>query len=202
MSDTRKLLRFGDDDPRCAKCGTRDRRVLCRVPHGKSTIILCRNCRGRRKPLSPKAVARKLERFRADGYFEPVCVICYEPNLQILERDHAANAANSDLVEPLCSNHHAIKSYLAETGPMAALRLRDPRRSALAFEAAFDFGVAAIFGTMAAVDGNEHVARAVFFGFIAAALVAWGVWNLSADDYFLDTLGPGYDRAILAPVPR
>ncbi len=31
MSDTKKLLRFGTDDPRCAKCGNDDRRALCRA---------------------------------------------------------------------------------------------------------------------------------------------------------------------------
>jgi hypothetical protein len=202
MSDTKKLLRMGSDAPRCATCGNDDRRLLCRIPQGRRSLILCRNCRAQRKPHRPKAVAQKAKRFRDQGYYRPACVICEHPVLQVLELDHVANAANSDLVAPLCANHHAIKSYQAEGGPMAALRTRDPRRSALAFEAAFDFGLAAIFGTMAAVDGNEHIARAVFFGLVAAALVAWGVWNLSADDYFARVLGPGYDRAIPAPVPR
>jgi TRAP-type C4-dicarboxylate transport system permease small subunit len=55
---------------------------------------------------------------------------------------------------------------------------------------------------MAAADSGEHAARAVFFGLVAAALVVWGCWNLSADDYFQEILGTGYDRAIPAPVPR
>ena len=202
MSDTKKLLRMGSDTPRCGQCRNDDRRLLCRVIRGPRTVILCRNCRALRRPLAPKAAAQKAKRFRDEGYFKPACVVCDVPVLQVLELDHVANAANSDLVAPLCANHHAIKSYLAESGPMATLRTRDPQRSALAFQAAFDFGLAAIFGTIAAVSGSEHVARAVFCGLVAAALVAWGVWNLSADDYFEGVLGPGYDRAIPAPVPR
>jgi hypothetical protein len=202
MSDTKKLLRLGSDRPRCVTCGNGDQRLLCRIAQGRRSVIVCRNCRALRTALSPKAAAQKVRRFRDEGYYQPACVVCDDPVLQVLELDHTANAANSDLVAPLCANHHAIKSYQAESGPMAALRGRDPRRSALAFEAAFDFGLAAIFGTMAALDGNEHVARAVFLGLVAAALVAWGVWNLSADDYLVRVLGPGYDCAITAPVPR
>jgi hypothetical protein len=189
MSDTKKLLRMGSDAPRCGKCGSEDRRLLCRAKQDTCTVIRCRNCRALRKPLAPKAAAQKAQRFQDEGYYEPACVICEHPVLQVLELDHVANAANSDLVAPLCANHHAIKSYLAESGPMTALRFRDPRRSALAFEAAFDFGLAAIFGTMAAVDRSENMARAVFCGLIAAALVVWGVWSLSADDYFERVLG-------------
>jgi hypothetical protein len=202
MSDTKKLLRLGSDRPRCARCGNEDRRLLCRIARGRCSQIVCRNCRALRRALPPKAAAQRARRFRDEGYYQPACVICEDPALQVLELDHTANAANSDLVAPLCANHHAIKSYEAESGPMAPLRGRDPRRSALAFEAAFDFGLAAIFGMMAAADGNEHVARAVFLGLVAAALVAWGVWNLSADDYLVRVLGPGYDYAIPAAVPR
>lgn len=203
FNDTKKLLRFRTDRPQCQKCGLTDWRQLCNVAikqNGGKTI-LCRNCLAKQKTPSEKALLRKAKRFRDAGYFEPACVVCLEP-LQILEYDHLDGRANSDLAEPLCPNHHAIKSYMAESGPMATLRVGDPARTALAFEAAFDFGLASMLGIMAAADSGDHTARAVFFGFVAAALFAWGCWNLSADRYFIDLLGPSYDRAIPATVPR
>lgn len=205
MTDTKKLLRFGTDEPRCAKCGSTDWRALCQIPARKSqnAKILCRNCRTKTQPSrSVRSIAWKMREYEQAGYFEPACVICHEPSQQILELDHLAGKANSIFTEPLCANHHAIKSYAAEHGPMAKLRHYDPKRTALAFEAAFDFGLAAILGGMAAVDGGEHVARAIFLGLAAAALAAWGIWNLAADDYFANVLGPGYDRGILATVPQ
>jgi hypothetical protein len=203
MNDTKKLLRFGTDDPRCAKCGLADRRSLCRVQQGRRSVILCRNCRALRKPLSPKAAAQKAKRFEDEGYYRPACVVCEHPVLQVLELDHLANEANSAVVEPLCTNHHAVKSYVAESGPMAALRLRDPQRSALVLQAAFEFGLGAVLGMWAVWDGmHEETARSVFLGVAAGMLIAWALWNLSADEYFENTFGPGYDRAIAAAVPR
>jgi uncharacterized membrane protein YiaA len=200
---TKKLLRFGTDAPRCAKCPSTDTRTLCRVKQaGKAELILCRNCNAKRKAPSAKATARKVKRLEDAGYYEAVCVICSDPNVQILELDHMGNEANSALSEPLCANHHAIKSYMAESGPMAALRLRDPDRTALALEAAFDFGLATILGMMAISDGTDSASRAVFFAAVALALVAWGLWNLSADTHFKNVLGPAYDRAIPAEIPR
>ena len=203
MSDTKKLLRLGSDQPRCADCGTDDYRTHCRVRRGKRRLlIICRSCHAKRKRLSPRAAAQKAARFGAAGYVQPACVICTEPALRLLELDHLAGDANSKLTEPLCAKHHAIKSYEAEHGLMAALRLRDPQRSALLLQAAFEFGLAAILGMMAAVEGADNVSRAVFFGAVAVALAAWAAWNISADSYFEARLGPGYDRAIPATVPR
>jgi hypothetical protein len=202
-SDTKKLLRFGTDDPRCAKCGTNDYRLLCNVPRGKRTIILCRNCKALRKPRSAKAESRKAKRLADAGYFEPTCVVCYEPTLQVLEIDHLSGIANSDVTEPLCANHHAIKSYMAETGPMAVLRLRDPERSALLLQAAFEFGIGSILGMFAIWDGaHGETARCIFLGVSSGILIAWALWNVSADSHFETILGPGYDRAIPASVPR
>jgi hypothetical protein len=202
-SRTRKLLRFGTDAPRCSKCPCTDTRVLCRVKRpGKADVILCRSCNAKGKSPSAKATARKVKRFEDAGYYKVVCVICSDPNVQVLELDHMANETNSSLVEPLCANHHGIKSHAAESGPMAVLRLRDPDRTALALEAAFDFGLAVILGMMAASDGTENASRAAFFGVVALALVAWGFWNLAADTHFRNVLGPAYDRAIPAEIPR
>lgn len=199
---TRKLLRFGTDAPRCSKCPCTDTRVLCRVKRpGKADVILCRSCNAKGKSPSAKATARKVKRFEDAGYYKAVCVVCSDPNVQVLELDHMANKANSALSEPLCANHHAIKSHVAESGLMAVLRLRDPDRTALALEAAFDFGLATILGMMAA-DGSENASRAVFFAAIALALVAWGLWNIAADEHFKNVLGPAYDRAIPAEIPR
>jgi hypothetical protein len=202
-SDTKKLLRFGCDNPQCVKCGSTDRRSLCSVAQSGKTEFICRNCRAQHKPSSPKATTRKAKRFEDEGYHKPACVVCNHPFLQVLELDHVAHAANGDLVAPLCANCHAFKSYLAEAEPMAALRLRDPRRSALVLQAAFEMGFGAILGMIAAWDGmRNETARSIFLGVGSALLFAWALWNLAADDYFEGLLGPGYDRAIPAPVPR
>lgn len=202
---TKKLLRFGTDRPRCARCKTPDERVLCRIaaPGKLSPLILCHNCKGKRGKLSPDASARKAHRFAAAGYFNPVCVICAEPMLQILEGDHVAHAANSDFIAPLCGNHHAIKSHMAETGPMAPLRSRDPERRALVVQAAFEFSLAAILAMFAVWEGaDEETARAIFFGVASAGLFAWATWNLAADEYFAVAYGLDYDRVVPLPVPR
>jgi hypothetical protein len=198
---TKKLLRFGTDCPKCAKCGRSDDRYLGRM---KATgWMICRNCRAKRKPLSTKAAAQKASRFSDAGYSKAACVICEDASLQVLELDHIAGEANSSFVEPLCANHHAIKSHMAESGPMAALRLRDPDRSALALQAAFELGLSAILGMFAVWDGmREETARSVFLGVAAAVLVAWAIWNLAADAHFEKVLGAGYDRAIAAEVPQ
>jgi hypothetical protein len=202
-SSTKKLLRFGTDAPQCTDCPSTDTRSLCRIKQqGKADLVLCRSCNGKRKSLTAKAAARKVKRFEDAGYYKPVCVICSEPNLQVLELDHLAGAANSALVEPLCANHHAIKSHTAESGPIAVLRLRDPDRMALAVEAIFDFGLAAILGIMAASDSGENASRSAFFAVVPLALVAWGIWNIAADTYFKGVLGLTCDRAILAEIPR
>jgi hypothetical protein len=203
--DTKKLLRFGTDHPRCERCKTDDYRVLCRVarPGKASQTIICHNCRDRLGKLSPKACATKARRFADAGYPDPACVICGEPTLQILERDHVAHVANSEFIAPLCGNHHAIKSYWAENGPMAALRLRDPDRRALVLQAAFEFGLAAILAMFAVWEGaNEETARCIFFGVASAGLFAWATWNIAADEYFAGTYGLDYDRGVPLAVPR
>jgi hypothetical protein len=201
-SRTKKLLRFGTDNPKCADCKSPDTRILCRIERsGERDLILCHSCKAKRKPPSAKATVRKINRFKEARYFEPTCVICSDPNVQVLELDHLAGKANSGLVEPLCANHHGIKSYMAESGPMAALRQRDPDRTALEFEAAFDFGLAAILGMLAA-DGAENASRAMLFAAVALLLVAWGLWNVAADAHFKSVLGPRYDLAIPAEIPR
>lgn len=204
MNDTKKLLRFGTDSPKCEICGTDDFRVLCRRRGtGKSPRAVCRKCLARRKAVSARAATQKARRFQAAGYASPACVVCGEPTLKLLELDHLAGAANADIIEPLCANCHAIKSHAAETGAMAALRLRDPNRSALQLQAAFEFGLAAVLGMFAVWDGaRAETARSVFFGVAAGALVAWALWNLAADSHFACMWGPGYDRAVPAAVPR
>lgn len=204
MSDTKKLLRLGSDAPCCAKCLVADIRQLCRMQDSKhGSLILCRNCRAERKQLSPSAAAQRIRRCAAAGYEHAACVVCAEPALKLLELDHLAGAANSDRLQPLCANHHAVKSYMAETGPMAALRLRDPQRSALLLQAAFEMGLGAMLAMFAAWDGvHGEAARAIFLGVCSGLLFAWAAWNVSADSYFEGALGPGYDRAIAAAVPR
>jgi hypothetical protein len=205
VATVKKLLRFGTDRLQCAKCKTTDERVLCRIasPGKASQTILCHNCKGKRRKLSPKASTQKARRLADVGYPDPSCVICGEPTLQILERDHVAHAANSEFIAPLCGNHHAIKSHVAETGPMAALRLRDPERRALVLQAAFEFGLAAILALFAVWEGaNEETARAVFFGVASAGLFAWATWNIAADEYFAGAYGLDYDRGVPLPVPR
>jgi hypothetical protein len=201
MSDTKKLLRLGSAAPCCERCGTTEIATLCRVakPGEASYAILCRNCKGRAKNVTPKASAQKAWRFQAAGYVEPACVVCNDDALRILELDHVANEANSDLVAPLCANHHAVKSHGAETGPMAALRLRDPARRALVIQAAFEFGGAGILAMVAAWDGARgEAARATIFALLSAWLIAWGVWNIAADAQLASVHGDDYGRALPA----
>jgi hypothetical protein len=204
MSDTKKLLRLGSAEPRCERCGITEIAMLCRVPGpGKAShAILCRNCRARAKNVTAKALEQKARRFEAAGYLKPRCVVCNDGTLQILELDHVANEANSDLLAPLCANHHAVKSHGAETGPMAALRLRDPARRALVVQAAYQLGGAAILTMMAACDGARgEAARAVFLALFAVGLGAWGVWNIAADTRLASAHGDDYDRTLpAAPV--
>jgi hypothetical protein len=205
MSDTKKLLRFGTDRPQCSKCKCKDLRSLCNVPAsgGRRAAILCRNCLAQRRRPSGTSARQKTKVLKEAGYDKPACVVCNDPTLLILELDHLSGKANSTLVEPLCAMHHAIKSYQAETGPMAPLRRRDPGRSALALQAAFELGLGAVLGMFAVWDGmHEETARCIFLGVASAALIAWAGWNLAADAHFQHLLGPGYDRAIAAEVPR
>jgi hypothetical protein len=203
-SNTKKLLRFGTDSPQCGDCNrSGDVRLLCRVKReGKPDLILCRNCKAKRTRPSPQATDKKANLFKEAGFNGPACIICNEPNLQVLELDHLAGEANSTFVEPLCANHHAVKSDSAESGAVAALRLRDPERTALAVEAAFDFGLASILAMMAVSDGTENASRGIFFAAVALLLVAWGLWNTAADSHFKSLLGPTYDLAIPAEIPR
>lgn len=201
---TRKLLRFGTDNPRCAVCKLDDARLLCSIESpGKPNRILCANCKSKTKQLSAKSAAQKARRFENAGYFKLACIICNDPTLQILELDHVAHVANSSFVAPLCANHHAIKSFLAGIGPMAALRLRDPERSALQLQAAFEFGLGLVLSMFAIVDGlRDETARSVCFGVAAGLLFGWALWNVAADKHFENVLGRGYDRAIPAAIPR
>lgn len=201
---TKKLLRLRTDQPFCIYCGMTDPRCLFRSGDSFDSMLRCRNCEAERHAVSSEALEHKLARFAVDGYPNPTCVVCGESDLRALERDHLAGEANSTFVEPLCLNCHAIKSDDAEDEPMASLRLRDPARSALALQAAFDIGLAAVLGLYGLAAGNEEggAARAAFFALAALALVAWAIWNLSADEYLTQTLGPGYDKAINAEVPR
>jgi hypothetical protein len=201
MSNTKKLLRFGSAEPSCERCGTTEIAMLCRVtdPGKASQSILCRNCKGLAKMITPKALAQKARRFEAVGYSQPACVICNDDTLQILELDHVANEANSDFLAPLCANHHAVKSHGAETGPMAALRLRDPARRALVLQAACEFGIGAILAMVAAWDGSRgEMARALLLGAASAGLMAWGAWNIAADARLADAHGDDYDRTLPA----
>ncbi len=191
-NDTKKLLRLGTDRPRCASCRTDDFRQLCSVHDARGRRrILCRNCRAKHKRLSAAAAARKRRQFAADGYEQPACVVCGEPALQLLERDHLTGAANSGSTEPLCANHHAIKSYMAEHGLMAALRLRDPERSALLLQAAFEFGLGAMLGMFAVGTARTERRHAASSWVASVLLFAWAAWNVSADCVLRGCTGTG-----------
>jgi hypothetical protein len=147
-------------------------------------------------------MARKRKQFCDAGFAMPMCVVCRESDLCALELDHIAGRANSTQLVALCANCHAIKSDMAEDAPMAALRHADANRSALALQAAFELGLAAILSLFGAVELRDGEAgRVVFFGIAAAVLIAWAIWNLCADEHFTEILGPGYDKAIAAVVP-
>jgi hypothetical protein len=188
----RKEQRFGVDDPQCMRCGNAEIGMLCQ-PRRAYQSILCRNCKGRAKPVTDKSRQQKMRRFEMAGYSKPTCVVCGESEVQILELDHVENATNSEFLVPLCSNHHAVKSQSAEVGPMAALRLRDSNRRALELQAAFEFGAAAIIGMIAVWDGaNEQVPRAVFLGVLSASLILWALWNVRADAHLVSRYGMDY----------
>ncbi len=79
--------------------------------------------------------------------------------------------------------------------------IRSDRRCCL--QAAFELGFGAILGMCAVWDGaHGETARCIFLGVGSVLLLAWAAWNIAADSYFEGVLGPGYDRAIPATVPR
>jgi hypothetical protein len=42
QSCTKKLLRFGTDDPKCVDCKSTDTRILCQIERpGRRDLILC-----------------------------------------------------------------------------------------------------------------------------------------------------------------
>ncbi len=199
---TNKLLRLKTEQPFCIYCGMTDCRCLLR-PDERS-MLRCRNCDAKRRRWTTEALDQRLAAFQAAGYRTPACVACNESDLRTLECDHLAGEANSSFIEPLCLNCHAIKSDEAEDAPWASLRLRDPERSALVLQAAFEFGLAVVLGLYVAASSDDpsEAARTAFFGLAAAALIAWALWNLAANEHFTSILGPGYDKAINAEVPR
>jgi hypothetical protein len=201
--DTRiikKLVKLGTDNPVCNYCGARDCRFLIALgTTGEEAIISCLNCRAKQRQVSAKALERKRKRFVEAGYPYPACVVCNESDLRALERDHLSGGANSLLIEPLCLNHHAIKSDEAEDH-FPELRLRDLNRSALLKQAAFEIGLALVLLLIASVR-EEADSMGIFFGIVALSLFGWAAWNVKADRYFADTVGIEYDRHIYAEVP-
>jgi hypothetical protein len=198
----KKCLYLGTGDPVCTYCGVTDCCCLLQPQTSAKGAIRCRNCDAKRKRVSANALERKREKFAAAGYPDPSCVVCDEADLRTLELDHLAGEANSAFVEPLCLNCHAKKSDEAEDEPWAPLRLRDPERGALAIQAAFEFGGAAVLTLIVAYDGDGASARSIFLLALATALVAWALWNLAADKGLTRALGPGYGHVITAEVPR
>ena len=55
---------------------------------------------------------------------------------------------------------------------------------------------------IAAAEYNEHTSRAALLSAVVVILIGWATWNLAADRYFEDILGPDYDQAIQAEIPR
>jgi hypothetical protein len=196
-----KLLRLGTDQPFCIYCGMTDCRCLVR-PKEPNSMLRCRNCDAKRRPISDETLARKRAAFEAAKYPNPACVACDESDLRALELDHLAGAANSRIVEPLCLNCHAIKSDDAEDEPVASLRLRDPNRVGLVLQAAFEFGAAAVLTLIAAQDGDDAGARAIFLFALAAILIAWAFWNLSTHEDLTVAYGADYGRVIQAKPPQ
>lgn len=197
----KKYVKLGTGSPICSYCCMSDCRCLF-IPkarrNGRGTIS-CRNCYAKSKPMSSKALDRRRKRFEDAGYVEPACIACQEGDLRALELDHVAGSANSALVEPLCLNHHAIKSDSAEDH-FPELRLRDVGRSALAKQAAFEIGLALVLVLIVTLR-DEADSLAVFFGMVSVTLLGWASWNIKADDYFHNQFGFDYDRAINAEVP-
>jgi hypothetical protein len=201
--DTRiikKLVKLGTECPVCRYCGVTDCRCLLVLgATGGETIISCRNCQAKRNNISEKALEQKQKRFAEAGYPQAVCVVCNESDLRALEREHLSGAANSVLIEPMCLNHHAIKSDEAEDY-FPELRLRDPNRSALLKQAVFDIGLAIVLLLIASVR-DEADSMGIFFGVVAISLFGWAAWNVKADRYFTEALGREYDRHIMVEVP-
>jgi hypothetical protein len=197
------MLRFGTDEPFCEDCGQDNIDMLCDVKRSGQPFksIICNNCKERTKTPSAASQKRKAVRFQEVGYFEPACVVCHEPDLQVLELDHAFNKANSGVTEPLCANHHAVKSFSAEIEPMASLRLLDPNRRALVLQAAFQLGGSAILGMIAVWDGQQgQASRAIFLGVLATGMLLWALWDIQADQHLAAAYGDDYDHT-LPPAP-
>jgi hypothetical protein len=192
----RKRQRLGAADPLCVHCAQGN---ICCLSRAASGQIHCHNCRKKQKPFSASARRRKLALLAQLGYSDFRCFLCDETDLRVFESHHVAGEANGTLQVPLCMNCHAVQSDDQED-LLGALRLRDPHRRPLMLQAAFEFGVAAILMVLAIATSQEAQSR-VFHASLAIVLVAWAVWNLSADEYFVTTYGPEYSRGVPAAVP-
>jgi hypothetical protein len=149
--------------------------------------------------ISDTSRSSKARRFTEAGYVAPSCLFCHEPDLCVLQLHHVAGQANSELLVPLCGNCHLIVSDDQSDLPANVLS-GDLHRRPLVLQAAFNFGLAIVTGIIStdSPDGTE----AVFWALVTVGLIAWGVWDIAADGYFLVAFGLDYSEGILAPVPR
>jgi len=202
----KKRLRLGETDPQCVQCHIAEIPCLRRIKNAKSAyngMILCDNCCSRNRGFSDRSRKNRIRKFENLGYVNPQCLICNEAEIMILELHHVAGEANSKILAPLCGNCHDIQSDAQEDLP-ADLRLRDPKRRPLVQQAAFELGLALLFGAVICFpslsvlkDGSWNT----FLGIIALTLVGWAIWNLAADPYFAEQFGSDYSVGVPAPVP-
>jgi hypothetical protein len=201
----RRARRLGPD-PSCEICHVADIRCLVKLsPRTAPHSIRCQSCRRKRRKRSAVWLHRRRQQFEANGYPDARCTVCGESDLRTLDINHLAGAANSALVAPYCANCHAHFSDQQQDLP-AGLLLRDPDRRPLALQAAFNFGLSFALILIAAIimssDSKGNMSQAVFYGVAAAALTAWGMWDLAADQHLAQRWGADYSLGVPAEVPR
>jgi len=199
--DERKRQRLGNDDPVRTGCGQSDIRCLMGRRDGPATlpVSLCYSCRKKRRIASGRSLLRSLRRFEDAGYESPACVLCAEADLRALELHHVAGQVNSGLTVPCCANCHAMASD--SQGELAGKLLRnDAARRPLARQAAFELGVAILILVLIVVTQLPSSGR-IAGASIAGGLIAWAVWNLTADQHFAVRYGEDYSVLVPAEVP-
>ena len=107
-----KTLRLGKSDARCESCGDDKVQVLEVLGGDLSQYsVMCRNCIAWSE-TGEKSI-RRYRKLLGSGH-APLCYLCANDDLRLLELHHIAGRANGEFAVPLCLNCHAIQSDFQE----------------------------------------------------------------------------------------